>query len=49
MCAEVCQNTNGGYVCGCFDPRAHLENSSHKRNRSLPLDPQCPQTEMAHI
>ena len=24
MCAEVCQNTDGGYVCGCFDPRAHL-------------------------
>ena len=23
MCAEVCQNTNGGYVCGCYDPRAH--------------------------
>ena len=27
----------------------NLENSSHKRNQSLPLDAQCPQTEMAHI
>ena len=24
MCAEKCQNIDGGYVCGCFDPRAHL-------------------------